>query len=109
MRVADPGINQPLIELNSLLGIFVPRLIARIGVEFVSTVCGGNHMQNSFIPSISQLDGAPAGLIQNCLPHVFVTVCGAIHNTSITNYNCGSIKRLGNFDENILELHLKFH
>ena len=107
--MADPCVDQTLVEVHSLLQVLVPCFIIIGLVVTFGTVCSGHEMDHCLVSSIPQLDGTPARLIKNGLPHVLARVCAAIHDTTITKDDRGLIARLRDLYKDIFKIHLQFH
>jgi len=91
LRVAYPRINQLFVECYRLVNRLIARFIVDIGVEGRCAVGSRHHVDDSFVPTITQLDRAPVGLIEECLPDLIRCVCLAIHNTTIAENDCGLV------------------
>ena len=63
VRVADPGVDQLFVELNRLVLRFVAGLVVRIIVELVRAVSSSYHVDYGLVPSVPELNGAPACLV----------------------------------------------
>ena len=84
MWVADPRVNQFLVEILSLFDAFISCLIILIGEKLFRTLGRSDEVDNRLVSSISELHSAPASFVQDCLPDIFICVSWAIHHTSIT-------------------------
>lgn len=109
MRVAHPGIHQFFIEFNCLVLRLVARLVVLVSVEFISPIGRRDHVDNSLVPAIPQLNVVPPSLIEQRLPHVVIRVRRPIHHAPIAYDHRLLVRIDGNFDENILEGHLCTH
>ena len=100
--VANPGIDELLIECYRFFFGFISSLIVLVSVKFICSIGSCDHMYHSFVPSVPQLDMVPAGLIQQSLPHILVSVGTSVHNSAIAYYDCLLIAVYCNFDEYVL-------
>ena len=75
----------------------------------LSTVGSGHEMYNCLVPSVPQLDGTPARLVENGLPHVLTGVRAAVHDAPIAEDDRGLIARLRDLNKDIFKIHLQLH
>lgn len=107
--MADPAVNELLVESTSFLFSLVARLIVSIRIELLSAISTRHHMDNGIVAAIAQVNRVPAGLIKQSLPHIVLRVGLAIHNTSITHENAARLRVARNLNEDIFESHLGAH
>lgn len=88
VRVADPGVNQFLVEGDGLLLSLVSSFIIGVSVESLCAVSTRDHVDHCLVALVAQVNRAPAGLIKQGLPDVFVRVRHAVHDSAVADEHC---------------------
>lgn len=104
-----PCINQSFVQINSFLNRFIPCLVIRISIKLLCAICSSHEVNDGFVPSISELNCIPTSFIQDGLPNILVTICGAVHDSSIADDDGWGVTCLRNLSEDIFKLHLESH
>ena len=109
LRVAYPRVDQLPVECNCLFDCFVARLVVCTGVELSCTVRCSNHVNDGLVASVTQLNRAPMGLVEECLPYLSRRVCMAVHDTTIAEDDRRLLRLERRLQKDILEAHLRLH
>ena len=106
--MAHPGLNQSLVNQASMLNRVLDTSIFT-HVELLSAFSCSHHVDDSLVAFISELYSRPACLIENSLPDILVHIGLPIHDAPINQQDGVRLLHLGNVDEYLLQVHLKFH
>lgn len=107
--MSSPRINQLLVEIFRLIDCLVARFIIFSCVKLYGTICGRHHVDDGLVAAISELNGAPASLIEERLPHVIVSICHAVHDTTIAQNDDFLVAAECRLKESVFERHLHLH
>lgn len=92
MRMTTPCLLQIFIyKFRYLKILLIPCFVFKT-VILVGAVCSCDHMDNGVISFLSHLDLIQPQFIEHCLPNFLITVCFPVHETSVTDYDCVSVK-----------------
>lgn len=109
LGVTDPRINQLLVQSYRLIDRLISSLVVRVGVELRGAIRSRDHVDNSLVAAITQLNRAPMCIVKERLPNFSRRIGLAVHHASITNDYRRLLRFDRSFEEDIFEAHLRLH
>ena len=109
MGVSRPSLEDASIEVTRLLYGLVARSVVLQRVEFLRALCCGDHMDDSVVARITELDLRETQLIKEGLPHRALDIVRDVHRPSIGDDEHGMGSGVCELEEGILHLQLVLH
>ena len=109
MGVSRPSLEDASIEITRLLYGLVARSVVLQRVEFLRTLCCGDHVNDGVVASITQLDLRETQLVEEGLPHRALDIVRDIHRASVGDDEHGVRSGVSELEEGILHLQLVLH
>ena len=106
--MTDPGLDELAVDLTSLLDAhsllrFVAlELLLLLVKELLCALRCSDHVDNSLVAPVSELDRGPASFIEDSLPALVCSVSRAIHDATVEQDYHMRILHLGHVDEDLL-------